>query len=99
MDASVALEDERFTMISVSKGNACGLRENGAAVCWGEGERDEESSPPASGRFTDIGAGYKHACGLLMSGAVTMLGRCECSFTERLWAGGSAVLPLALARF
>ena len=72
--APVALEDERFTVISASKGNACGPRENGAAGCWGEGERDEESSPPAGVRFTKVSAGYEYGCGLLASGAIRCWG-------------------------
>ena len=58
--------DERFTAISAGGYHTCSLREDGAAVCWGD-NGNEQSSPP-DGTFTAINPGYKRTCGLLEGG-------------------------------
>ena len=62
------LRDERLTAISVGDWHGCGLRADGAAVCW-----EDEASPPG-GKFTSISAGWSHTCGLREDGAAVCWG-------------------------
>ena len=68
-------EDVAFTQITAGKTHACGLRENGAIVCWG---RDPESlgslDAPADIAFTQITAGLDFACGLRQDATIACWG-------------------------
>ena len=62
-----APRDERFVSISSGLAHACGLREDGVAVCWGarNSRIDEgQSRPPPDQRFVSISSGWLHTCGL-----------------------------------
>ena len=61
-----------FTSVSVGGSNACGIRSDGAAICWGDDE-DGQSTPPA-GAFTSVSVGGRHACGVRSDGAVICWG-------------------------
>ena len=65
-----------FTQITVGRGHACGLRENSAAVCWGNqnsallGALDA----PSETAFTQISAGFHFTCGLRQDAAIVCWG-------------------------
>ena len=63
--------------ISAGSFHACGLRENGQAVCWGA-ERDYydfgQANPPTDERFVTISAGGMHTCGLRADGRAVCWG-------------------------
>ena len=61
-----------FRAISAGDGLTCGIRTDGAAVCWGLNAHDQISPP--SGVFTSISAGFRHACGLRADGAAVCWG-------------------------
>ena len=75
---------ERFTAISAGYWHTCGLRSNGAAVCWGANRyyfrggpwltRDAGQAEPSAGDFTAISAGFSHTCGLRSDGAAVCWG-------------------------
>ncbi len=62
---------ERFAAISVGEWHACGLREDGGAVCWAlDDEVAADTTPaPADERFTAISSGENHACALRADGS------------------------------
>ena len=55
--------DVAFTQIAVGKGYSCGLRENGAILCWGRGAHSA-LPPPAQTGFRQISAGRDFTCAL-----------------------------------
>ena len=58
-------EDVAFTQITVGATHACGLRENAAAICWGEDPNDHGIlDVPAQTAFRQISAGVNFTCGL-----------------------------------
>ena len=61
-----------FRAVSAGDGLTCGIRTDGAAVCWGLNAHDQISPP--SGVFTSISAGFRHACGLRADGAAVCWG-------------------------
>ena len=61
-----------LSAISAGAAHTCGLRPNGAAVCWGW-DYSGQSTPP-EGVFTSISAGYSHTCGLRPDGAAVCWG-------------------------
>ena len=70
---SAPIPTTTFTAISTGLFHTCGLREDGAAVCWGLNEVGE-SSPPAGLTFTAISAGGFHTCGLREDGSAVCWG-------------------------
>ena len=58
--------------ISAGHYHTCGLREDGAAVCWGS-DSSGKSSPP-DGRFIAISAGSSHSCGVREDGKAVCWG-------------------------
>ena len=81
---------ETFSSISSGFGHTCGLREDGAAVCWGGlhtcGLREDgaavcwgysrfsQASPPEGEAFASISSGGGHTCGLRKDGAAVCWG-------------------------
>ena len=59
--------------ISSGSSHTCGLRADGAPVCWGD-NRHGEATPPAGETFTAISSGYIHTCGLRADGAAVCWG-------------------------
>ena len=67
--------DVAFTQISVGKTHACGLRENGAALCWGRDHHGHGSREvPAETAFRQISAGLHFTCGLRQDGTIACWG-------------------------
>ena len=54
---------EDFVEVSVSRFHSCGVREDGAVVCWGSNTHGEQSSPWGE-RFTSVSTGHRHSCAL-----------------------------------
>ncbi len=52
--------------------HTCGLKDDGAIVCWGWNGYGQ-ATPPA-GTFTQVSAGFGHSCGLKSDGAVACWG-------------------------
>ena len=59
----------QFIDLSVGHNHNCALREDGTAVCWGEGYFQGSSTTP-QGKFISITSGADHACALRESGSV-----------------------------
>ena len=66
-------QGERFTFISSAWVTACGLRQDGAAVCWGS-DQDGKASPPSGESFASIDVGSLHSCGLREDGTALCWG-------------------------
>ena len=67
--------DVAFTQISAGKTHACGLRENGAAVCWKYNQRDSaDLNPPDQTAFRQISAGQNFTCALRQDAAIACWG-------------------------
>ena len=60
-------------MISTGGDHACALGENGAAVCWGD-EDAQQDRPEGDERYIAIGAGSDFTCALRMDGSPTCWG-------------------------
>ena len=65
---------EGLDLISVSAGrlHSCGVRTDGAVVCWGANDDGQTDAP--SGQFSDISAGRDHSCGARTDGSVVCWG-------------------------
>ena len=61
---------ETLTSVSVRNGNACGLRPDGSAVCWGR----DGAHPLSSDRFVSLHSGDFHYCGLRGDGSARCWG-------------------------
>ncbi len=77
-DISRPPDDRRFTSISSGESFACGLDEDGFAVCWGT----RWSTPPDDQPFISVSNGSRHACGLRADGVPICWGPDEYS---QLW--------------
>ena len=64
---------EAYTDIAVALSGACGLTENGEAVCWDIESGDTWDAPP--GRYTFMTAKYSTWCAITDAGVVTCWGR------------------------
>ena len=64
--------DIAFTQVTAGKAHACGLRENGAAACWGRNS-EGQSSPPQD-VFSQISAGLQFTCGLRQDATIACWG-------------------------
>ena len=62
-----------FTSVSVADGHICGVREDGAVICWRDDDPWGQDRPP-EGRFTSVSAGLFHACGVREDGSVACWG-------------------------
>ena len=68
--------DVAFTQIAVGKDHACGLRENGIALCWGRDPLNQGSlDAPAQTAFSQIAAGRHFTCGLRHDASIACWGR------------------------
>ena len=65
--------DQRFVSISSGWYHTCGLRADGAAVCWGS-DFHGQATPPADQRLVSISSGSAHTCGLRADGAAVCWG-------------------------
>ena len=61
-----------MTQIGVGEYHACGLKTDGAIVCWGANSNNQ-STPPA-GAFTQMSAGYCGGCAIAAGGIPTCWG-------------------------
>jgi hypothetical protein len=59
-----------FDVVRVSRGAACGVRQDRTLTCWGSDARPTGAVPPA-GLFRDVCVSGRIACALADSGAVT----------------------------
>ena len=73
---------EFFSQVSAGGWHSCGLRADGAAVCWGDNGSGQADAP--EGDFKQISAGGLHSCGLRADGTAVLLG------LERPWPDGCA---------
>ena len=63
----------RFTSVAAGTKHMCVLREDGAAVCWGNAFYGQTSVPEGE-RFQFISSGARHVCGLREDRSVTCWG-------------------------
>ena len=67
--------DVTFTQITAGKTHACGLRENGTALCWGRDHQDMGSlDAPTQTAFRQISAGLHFTCGLRQDATIACWG-------------------------
>ena len=64
--------DVAFTQITTGKNHACGLRENGAILCWGHDYGNLDA--PAQTDFRQISAGLNFSCALRQNAAIACWG-------------------------
>ena len=67
-------EGAAFTQLAVGEDHVCGLREDGAARCWGAND-EGQLNVPGDLRFRQLTAGNQFSCGLLLDGALACWGR------------------------
>lgn len=53
-----------FVSVSTGRMRTCGLRNDGAVVCWGTNANGEAPPTPLPDSFTSVSAGGNHTCGL-----------------------------------
>lgn len=64
-----------LSAVSAGVAHTCGLRSNGAAVCWGRyADRGLYGTAPQSGTFTSISTHRWHTCGIRPDSAVECWG-------------------------
>lgn len=67
-----------FIQISAGGDHTCGLKNDGAVVCWGSNQDEYGNivgqAASHSGIFTQISAGWTHTCGLKNDGTITCWG-------------------------
>ena len=61
-----------FASVSVAEFHSCGVRNDGAVVCWGP-DYYGEATPPW-GEFSSVSAGQEYTCGVRTDGAVLCWG-------------------------
>ena len=61
-----------FASVSVGWRHACGVKENGLVVCWGDDYGGITIAP--SGKFAAVSAGVSYSCGLREDGPLTCWG-------------------------
>ena len=61
-----------FTAVTAGWGHSCGLRTDGAIVCWGQNNRGQARAP--AGAFSAVSAGDGHSCGLRTDNTMTCWG-------------------------
>ena len=59
-----------FSLVSEGSDFACGVRNNGAVACWGDGV----ARAPPSGTFSSVSAGSDFACGVRTDGTIACWG-------------------------
>ena len=72
---------ERFESLSVGWVHACGLRQNGTAVCWGSNQYGKATPPPGE-RLKSISSGQSHTCGIRLDGTAICWGKDFGQLTE-----------------
>ena len=77
-------EGAMFTQLAVGKDHVCGLRADGAAVCWGRNDEGQLDVPEGL-RFRQLTAGRGFTCGLRLDGALACWGRESAD-----WLGGES---------
>ena len=63
-----------LTAISSGADHACGLQEDGTAVCWGN-DSGGRTTPPKDETFAALDSGAEHTCGLRADGSAICWGR------------------------
>ena len=71
-----------FVSVCAGEHYFCGLRSNGAAVCWGD-NRSGQTDVPVGETFQEIACGAHHVCGRRTNGSVVCWGGLGAS-----WASG-----------
>jgi hypothetical protein len=66
--------DGDYDSVTVGRNHACGLRDNGSVMCWGDNEHGQIDSPSGT-LFTDISAGDEHSCGVTKDSTLSCWGR------------------------
>ena len=67
--ATIAPEDERFTMIDVNVLQSCGLKTDKSIRCWGDGTNiGGETIKPPQGSYLDIALGHSQMCAIDTAG-------------------------------
>lgn len=64
--------DGVFVAVSIGNTHACGLKADGAIVCWGDVSHGKTDAP--SGIFSAVSVGDVHACGLRNDGTIECWG-------------------------
>ena len=67
-----------FASVSAGGNHTCGVKTDGAVVCWGSnedraGDFAGQATPPA-GEFASVSAGYRHTCGVRTDGLIECWG-------------------------
>ena len=67
-------EGASFTQLAVGRDHVCGLKADGAAICWGRNDEGQLDVPDDT-RFRQLTAGLGFTCGLRLDGALACWGR------------------------
>ena len=67
---------DSYTALAMGELHTCGLRADGAVVCWGNDDYNQVSGAPG-GSFVHIAAGAHHTCAIGEDGAVACWGNDE----------------------
>ena len=51
-----------FTQVSAGRQYSCGLRSDGALICWGRGELEVDPGTLGPVKFTQVSLGHSHVC-------------------------------------
>ena len=71
-EVAVSLPPMIFDSISAGAWHTCGVRTDGAVVCWGDNNYGKSDAP--GGSFASVSAGSQHSCGVRSDGAAVCLG-------------------------